>query len=88
MSAAWVAVCVTIGIFMLGHIFVSIWWASKMNVLVTIIQASLGDLVLELKAQREIFYKKEDALRDLALFAKERDAMWKRIDEINDKINQ
>lgn len=80
--AAWIGAIVTIALFVLAHIGLTIWWASRVNTLLEIVQAELKEIVDEFKASRSCYVSKEELGRDRALAEKENQAIWKRIDEL------
>lgn len=82
MNTAWVGISVTLGIFVVSHIIVTVWWASKVNTLLDIVQSELKDIVLELKATRGLFVTKEDLAYRVSTSDKEHSAMWKQIDAL------
>lgn len=86
MESSWFAIIVTIALFVLIHIVATVWWASRVNTLLDIVQRNLIDLVSEMKAMKNIYVSKEDFTRELTLSLKDREAMWKKIDALYDKI--
>lgn len=83
METAWAAITVTIAIFVLGHLFVTIWWASRVNVTLEFVQKNLTELVVQLKSMESIYAKKED----LIVINKSLEASWKKLDKIQEQIN-
>jgi hypothetical protein len=69
----------TVIIFILSHIFATIWWASKINTTMQALQKSIADIVIELKETRLTIFTKTEAgvERDSAI--REHDAIWERI---------
>lgn len=82
MGTAWLSITVTISIFVLSHIVITVWWASKVNTMLNYVHLNLTDLVQELKIMKESYAKKED----LIILNKEKEAIWKRIDLIQEKL--
>ena len=77
-----------LSIFVLTNVLASVWWASKINTLLGIVQSKLDEIVIELKASHEVYFTKAEALRELAIAEKEHRALWKRFDEIAVKVEQ
>ena len=71
---------ITLGIFVAGHLGITIWWASKVSTTLNFVQTELRELVTELKSIKEIYMKREDVIRELSLVEKEQKAIWKKID--------
>jgi hypothetical protein len=82
MTASWLSIVITLGIFVVTHIIITVWWASRVNTLLDIVQAKLGEIVVELKRMEHAYVTKEDAARELAIAEKEHKAIWKRLDEL------
>lgn len=87
-SIAWVSVVVTLGIFVTTHIVVTVWWASRVNTLLDIVQKNLGELVAELKSVDAKYFTREEAARELAIAEKEHKALWRKIDELKDEARK
>lgn len=79
-DAAWISIVVTVAIFVLTHIVVTVWWAAKVNTVLEVVEKKIETLIIELKATRDNSYRKEEAIRDVTLNDKEHEAMWKKID--------
>ena len=85
-SAAWISIVVALFIFVVGHIITTVWWASRINTLLDIVQTDLHDVITELKTMKAVFVSKEEISRELALDEKEKCAIWKNIDELKEKV--
>ena len=83
-SAAWIAIIVTLTIFVVTHIVITVWWASRVDTLLSVVQSNLEKLVMELKSFHVMFVTREEAARELAIAEKEQKAMWKKIDELHE----
>lgn len=83
-SAAWIAIIVTLTIFVVTHIVITVWWASRVDTLLGVVQGSLKELVIELKSFHTMFVTREEASRELAIAEKEQKAMWKKIDDLHE----
>jgi len=68
----------TLGIFIITQIIVTVWWASKVNTLLDVVQKELTELIGEFKAMKEVYVRKEDYI----LCQKRCDKMWEKIDRI------
>lgn len=79
-SAAWAAV-MTISIFLITHIGMTIWWMSRVTTLLDIVQMTLKDVVQELKLFRAVYVTKEEFSYFKAEVDKQHEAMWRRVDE-------
>ena len=75
-----VAVAVTLAIFVVTHIIITVWWASRVNTLLDIVQGELKEIVLEFKGMREAYVTKETFAARIATSEKEHLAMWREID--------
>jgi cell shape-determining protein MreC len=80
-------IVVSLTIFVITHVVATVWWASKMNTLMQVVQTSLHELVVEVKAMKEIFITKEDVTRELVSLENENKAQWKKIDYLTEKFN-
>ena len=86
MDNGYLVVNITLGIFVIGHLGITIWWASKVTVTLSFVQTELRDLVTELKSIKVIYMKREDVVRELAVIEKEQTAIWKKIDAMQEKL--
>ena len=75
----------TLGIFVVSHICLTVWWASRVNTLLDIVQVELKEIVAELKASRGIFVSKEELAYRVSSSDKEHAALWKQIDALKAK---
>lgn len=76
---------VTLSIFLITHICITVWWASRVNTLLDIVQKELREIVIEFKSMKSVYFTREEAARELAISEKEHKAIWKRIDEIRER---
>lgn len=81
-APAWIAIVVTLGLFVITHIVITVWWASRVNTLLDVVQKELSEIVAELRGMKSAYFTREEAVRELAIADKEHKAMWKRIDEM------
>ena len=81
-EVAWVGIIITLAIFVITHIGITIWWASRINTLMDIVQRDLGALIRELQDNRSKFLTKEEATKAIILSEKENIAIWKAIDTL------
>jgi len=72
----------TLAVFVVGHLFITIWWAARVNTLMQIVQRDLDSIIIEIRAMRKEFMSREEILRELVSAEKERKAIWKRVDEL------
>lgn len=84
--AAWIGSIVTIGIFVLSHIGITIWWASRVSTLLQVVQSELKTIVVEFKESRNQFFTREEAAREIEIEEREHKAIWKRIDELREGL--
>ncbi len=82
-----ITVLVTVGIFVLTNFGTMIYWMAKTTTLLNILQVDLKELVVELKSIKEIYMKREDVIRELANVEKEQSAMWKKIDDVQNRLH-
>lgn len=87
MNHEWSNISITIGLFLLTHIMTTIWWASKTNTILDIVQKDLKELIGEIKATRQIFVTKEEYAKDHGILEKENKAMWDSIEKLRDTVN-
>ena len=82
MSAPWIAIIVTLALFVVGHLITTVWWASKVSTLLDRVQTDLRDIVTELKAVRNVYVTKDDYLQRMISTDKEHTAIWGAIDAL------
>ena len=71
---------VTISIFLMIQVIASVWWASKVNTLLNLMQVEMRQVLTELKTIREFYVTKSEYLaREIAVDSK--------IDKIFEKID-
>ena len=75
----------TVIIFILGHIFATIWWASKINTTMQALQNSIADIVIELKETRLTIFTKTEAEIERDSAIREHDAIWERIKSLEER---
>lgn len=78
----------TIGIFILCHIIASVWWASHITTMLDILQKDFAEMNANVNLMKELYVKKEDYLARIAMVDKEREALWKRIDQLKTQVNR
>jgi len=78
----YIEILITIGIFLITQICVTVWWASKVNTLLSIVQQELKELILEFKCMRETYLPKETFTEHICVWRKERDKIWEKIDNL------
>ena len=81
-----ISIIVTVGIYLLTNLCVTIWWMSKVTVTLSFVQTELRDLVTESKSIKAIYMKREDVVRELATIEKEQVAIWKKIDSMQEEL--
>jgi len=80
--APWVAISVTLVIFFLCQLIASVWWASRVNTILELMQHSLKVMSEKFEKIDSMYYSKEDAIRDSTVNDKEHQAMWKKLDAL------
>lgn len=75
----------TVSIFIIVQIVASVWWASRVNTILGIVQRELGDLVAELRAMKENYVNKAEFEKHSVPCKSQFDAIWKRIDQLHSK---
>lgn len=85
MESAWISLTGTIAVFIVTHIILTVWWASKTNTLLDILQKELKDLIIELKSIKEVYVKRDDVSRELGVMQKAIDTMWTKIDKLQER---
>ena len=86
-NAAW-GIVVTIAIFVITHIGLTIWWASRVSTLLDVVQKDLSDIIKEFQALRGSYVSKEELSYRIASSDKEHTAMWRQIDDLKSRANQ
>ena len=72
---------IAVAIFVAAHILGSVWWASHVNTLLSIVLKNQTDYISDIKVMRETFVTKER----LALAEHEHTVLWKSIEEIKSR---
>ena len=72
----------TMFIFLITHIIATVWWASSVNTTLKVVLRDVGDLVLELRTMKNMYVRKEDHSKDIAIIEKNQEAVWKKLDSI------
>ena len=85
-AGAWIGAVATLAIFVLSHIGITIWWASKVNTLLTIVQKDMSSIAGELKTAPGVYATKEDLAFRMGTMEKDHTALWKRIDALTDRL--
>lgn len=86
MSAEWSGIVIALAVFIMGllaHVFTTIWWASRITTILSILQSAVD----EIRADKKTYSTKEDLAREIAIADREHKAIWKNIDEIKQIIN-
>ena len=86
MNGIWITVSVTVSIFIITHLCLTIWWASRITTLLSVMQERLSSVVSKMENSDLTYVKKEEHAKDLALIQKAQDAAWKKIDHIQEKF--
>lgn len=73
---------VTLFVFVVSHIVITVWWASRVTTLLVLVQKELDQIVGELRTGRQVYFTRDEAVRERTVAEKEHDAMWRRIDEL------
>lgn len=87
-AIAVIAIIVTVFLAMLAHLITSVWWASNITARLTILQNDFAEMNANVNIMREIYVKKEDYNVRVAESDKQREAIWKKIDELKDKCKE
>ena len=77
-----IEILITLGIFLVTQIVVTVWWASRVNTLLGLVQEDVKAMALEFKASSERYVRKEDCVKHLSICEKEHGAIWKKLDKI------
>jgi hypothetical protein len=77
---------ITLGVGLLGHIVTTVWWASKITTILENALKSLMELSIEMKAVNKTYTSKEDFSREIGRIDKSQEAMWTKVDHLNDKV--
>lgn len=73
-------------LFVLVHLIATVWWASKMNTHLSIMQEEFKEFAIEFKSMRNVYMTKEDAARELAFCSQQGKAIWREIDALKMKV--
>lgn len=79
---------------LIGHIIASIWWASRITVLVEGAQISIlnmanafKDMTAEIKAFGSVYARKDDVVREMTLMEKQIQVMWDKLDKLKERFD-
>lgn len=73
-------VVTTLAIFFIIQVVASVWWASKMNTLLIVLQVETKEVLAELKAIRQTYVSKTDFTVKCTRIEGEQKKMWEKID--------
>jgi len=76
------SVVVTLGLFLLTHLVASVWWASKVNTLLSILKIEVETILVEIKDMRAQYVLKSDYMHKISNIEQSQKAVWKKIDEM------
>jgi hypothetical protein len=80
------SVITSLGIFLVLQLVTSVWWASKMNTLLTVLQREVQETLSEIKSMKSNYVTMGDCKSKCMMTDKEIEALWKRVDEINRSV--
>lgn len=72
-------------IFIVGHIGITIWWASKVNTTMDSLKLGVNDVVKELKEVKNVIFTRSDAMRELQIADKVHDELKERIEKVEER---
>ena len=78
MEAAWISIAITIIIFFITHLGVTIWWAAKVNTVLGIVQKDLEQITKKL----ETLPSREEITKDIKNCGNDRTEIKRRIESI------
>ena len=73
-------ISVTLGIFVVSHIIITVWWASRVNTLLDVVQRDLSAIAVEFKGMHNVYVHREEFVAHKAASELEHTAMLKMID--------
>ena len=79
------AVYISLGTFILIQVVSSVWWASRVNTILGIVQKDLGDLVAELKSMKENYVNKASCAEHKTGINQQVQALWAKVDQLQKK---
>lgn len=82
METAWIAIVVTISLFVVSHIIITVWWASKVNTTLDFVQQSLTALIEEIKMNRTLYVNKNDYQKDFDINNKDHGYIWEQLNKL------
>jgi len=82
-QATWAALL----IFLAGHLFVTIWWASKVSTTITNFTEKFVEMCDEIKEIKSNMFTRKDADRELEIAEDAHKAIHRRIDRIEAKVS-
>lgn len=77
---------ITITVFLIGHLMAGIWWASKVNTILTGLTNAVDKLTGSLVKHEERHYSKFEAAKDFTERDKRIDAAWNKIDRLESVV--
>ena len=80
------AVLISLGLFLVTQLIAGVWWASKINTTLQIMTSTLTSMNERLSKHEASFYSKEEAAKDFAYRDNRIDGMGKKLDNIQDHI--
>lgn len=79
---------VTLGIFVLGHIFTAVWWAAKMTANVASMAMAIDRLTTTLDKHDNRFYDKKEAKEQIARRDQEVKDIWIEIKRVRTDLQK
>lgn len=77
---------IALGVFLIGQLIAGIWWASKINTTLIIVERTLTEMLVRLSKHEADFYSKSESIKDFAHRDQQIDAMWRKLDNIQEHI--
>lgn len=83
-----IGILVTVFLFFLAHVGTLVWFMSRINTVVMVLQRDLVALAKILEKFETERYTQRDAQKDWLHHKDEHRTLWSRIDELKDAVNQ
>jgi len=88
MTPALIAAAITILLYFITHLVLSVWWASKTNTMLVIMETTLRDIRQDLKDHKSNSATKEEITKENQKCETERKAMWMRQDDLRIRVEK
>lgn len=75
-------------IVVLAHLCSTVWWMSKITTTLELLTKSVENINTVIARHEATYFTKEEAAREFTHVKQQTDALWKRVDKIQDKTHE